>query len=125
MGINDLIDKAEVIALGSSADHMKAAIQKRLEFVEKHYGVKPGSLIQVTDSAYQAVANLTQSSIGLALEVIKMVMPSAEQLDQNHPYVITDDHVKKLGFTYESLCEYWDNPLRRAKVIHAKHWLEQ
>lgn len=125
MEIDDLLENVKVISLEPSADHMRTAIQKRLNFVEKQSGVEPGSLIQVTDSAYQAIADVTQDSIGLALEVMKMVMPSSEQLAQNHPYVITDDNIKKLGLTYEALCEHWDSPLRGATVIDVKPWYEQ
>jgi hypothetical protein len=125
MAMDDLLKDAKVISLEPSAGHMKTAIQKRLKFAESQSGVEPGSLIQVTDSAYQAIADVTQTSIGLALEVMKMVMPSSEQLAQNRPYVITDDHIKKLGLTYEALCEYWDSPLRGAAVIHVKPWYEQ
>ena len=118
MEINDLLKNAEVIGLETSANHIREVIQKRLDFVEKKYGFQPGSLIQVTDSAYQAIADLTQSSSGLALEVMKRVIPSVEKLVQNSPYVITEDHIKKLGLTYEALCEYWDSPLRGATVIN-------
>ncbi|MBD3361704.1 hypothetical protein GF358_02850 [Candidatus Woesearchaeota archaeon] len=125
MAMDNLLKDAKVIRLEPSADHMRAVIQKRLNFAESQCGVEPGSLIQVTDSAYQAIADVTQASPGLALEVMKMVMPSAEQMAQNHPYVITEDHIKKLGLTYDALCEYWDSPLRRATVIHVKPWYEQ
>ena len=87
-------------------------IQKRLDFAERLCGVAPGSLIQVTDSAYQAIADVTHASPGLALEVIKMIMPSAEQLSQNRPYTITEANIKNLGLTYEALCEHWDSTIR-------------
>ena len=118
MAMDDLLNDATVIEMEPSAEHMRKVIQKRLDFVERKCGVKPGSLIQVTDSAYHAIADLTQSSIGLALEVIRRVSPSAEQLAQNHPHVITEDHIRNLRLTYEALCEYWDSPFRGATVMH-------
>ena len=125
MAMDDLLKDAKVIRLECSADHMRSVIQKRLDFAERQCGVEPGSLVQVTDSAYQAIADVTQASQGLALEVMKMVMPSAEQMAQNRPYIITEDHIKKLGLTYEALCEYWNGPLRGVTVIHVKPWYEQ
>ena len=120
MVIDNLLKDATVIRMEPSADHMKAVIQKRLDFTESKCGVKSGSLIQITDSAYQAIADVTQANPGLALEVMRMVMPSAKHMAQKRPYVITEDHIKKLGLTYETLCTYWDSPLRGATVIRMK-----
>lgn len=125
MAINDLLKDVFVVRIEPTFDHMRGVIQRRLEFAEEQCGVQPGSLIQVTDSAYQAIAEVTQCSPGLALEVMKMIMRSAEQRHQNHPYTVTEDHVRNLGLTYEALCEYWDSPLREATVIQVKPWCKQ
>lgn len=125
MAMDDLLKDATVINFESSAGHMKAVIQKRLDLAERKCGVEPGSLLQVTDSAYQAIADLTQSSVGLALEVMKLVTPSTEQMTQHLPYVITEDHINELGLTYEALCKHWDSPLRGATIIEMKPWYEQ
>ena len=125
MSIGDLLQDATVIRLEPSADQMRAAIEKRIEFAEKMCRVKPGGLIQVTDSAYQEIADLTHGSVGLALEVMKMVLPSAQQLGQTRPYVVNEERIRELGLTFEALCEYWDNPLRQAHAIHMKPWYER
>ncbi len=125
MNLNDLPSGVEIIRLESSLDVIRGVIQKRLDFAAEISGFKSEDLIQITDSAYREIARVTKASPGLALEVMKRVMPSEEQMSQNLPYIITEDHIKKLGLTYEGLSKYWDNPLRGATFINVKPWYEE
>jgi hypothetical protein len=118
--MDDLLRNAHTIKIDSSVDHVKGVLQKRIEYAETTLKVPSGSLIQVTDSAYQSIADLTHNSPGLALEVLRRVLPSAEQLAQTHPYIITEDQIANLGMTYEDLCAYWNSPFRGATVVHLK-----
>lgn len=114
-----------IIVLESSAESVKNAIQKRLDYFETQVGVELGSLIQIDDSGYKAICDITQNSIGLALEVVKKLIPSPEQLAEKQPYIITEEQVKALGVTYEELCEWWDSPFRHETVIHMKPFYEE
>ncbi len=119
--LDDFFEEATIIRMpDSSVEHTKAIIQKRIAFAEKQCGFEPGSIVQITDPAHQAICDLTHSSPGLALEVVNRVMPSAEQMANNQPYIITEKHINQLGLTFQALCEYWDSPLRGAVVINAK-----
>lgn len=118
--MTNLEDRANVVDIQPTADDVRAVIQKRLEFAEEYSGFAPGSLIQITDSAYQAICDLTQCSPGMALQVVKMVFPSTEQLLQNRPYIISEQHIEDLDLTYEALCKYWDSGLMDAIVVEIK-----
>ena len=125
MNLNDLSSGVEIIRLESSLDVIRGVIQKRLDFAAELSGFNSEDLIQITDQAYKEIAEVTRYSPGLALEVMKMVMPSEKQMSQTLPYIITEDHIKKLGLTYEKLCKHWDNPLRGATFINVKPWYEE
>ncbi len=115
--VKDQRVKVEVLTLDPSLEHMKAVIEARLNFATKLLGFQKGDFIQLTNSAYQAIGDLTKCSSGLALKVVAMLLPSEEILATSRPYVITDEKVRDLGLTYESLCEYWDSHLRYATVL--------
>lgn len=119
MAIDELIaDRSiQVILLPASPARTRAIIQSKLNSLEKERGASPGSLIEVTDSAYRAICALTQSSIGLALEVMNRVMPTEIQLAGSRPYVITETHIAELGLTYEGLCQYWDSIWKDIEVF--------
>jgi len=118
--MDDLEDRVDVVDIQPSADDVRAVIRKRLEFAEEYCGSVPGSLIQITDAGYQAICDLTQSSPGMALQVVKMVFPSLEQLRQNRPYIITEKQIQDLHLDYQTLCQYWDSGLMDAIVVEIK-----
>jgi len=118
--MTNLEDRANVVDIQPTADDVRAVIQKRLEFAEEYCGSAPGSLIQITDSGYQAICDVTHCSPGMALQVVKMVFPSTEQLTQNRPYVITEKQIQDLHLDYAALCQYWDSGLMDAIVVEIK-----
>ena len=114
----DLLKKADgVFSIESSPDHVRAVLQRRLDFVEERTGFNRGELIQVTDAAYAAIAEITQDTPGFALELLRRAMPSARDLAETRPYVIDEGHIRGLGLTYDDLSKWWDSPFRGAEVI--------
>lgn len=120
MTIEDNLKDITRIEIEPSVDHMRQVIGRRIEFVERVAGIAPGSFIQITDDAYRAIADVTKSSPGLALEVFRRLLPQARAAEGQGPYVVTEELVRGLKLTYESLCRYWDSPLRGSMRVEVK-----
>jgi hypothetical protein len=112
--------------LNPSEEAVRRVIDKRIGFTESRMSVAPGSLIKIDDSGYKAICELTQNSIGLALEVVKAALPDPKKLAEESPYIITKERIKALGLTYENLREYWNGSLmsRGLHIIEVKPWWE-
>ena len=112
--------EAVLFRLEPSAEHTKKVIQRRLDAATEQLGQPQGSLVRITDEAYQAINEATGASVGLALDLLNMLLPSARQLKQEHPYIITKERVDALGLTREALEGNYDHPLKGAAVVHVK-----
>lgn len=114
-----------VLELPSSPERMRAVLERRLAFVDKTYGVEPGSIVQISDAGYQAIAELTHNNPGFALEVVKRLVPRVVQSAETFPCVITEEHVHGLGYTYERLSAYWASPFKGVEVVYQNPWYQR
>ena len=104
---------------------VRPVIEKRLRLAEALAGLPAGQGVRFDDSAYAAIAAITGGNPGFTLEVTKQVLAKVEAERPQLPCVVTGTDVENLGLTRDALEANWDNPLRRASVLHLKPWWER
>jgi len=104
---------------------LKGVIAKRIAYAEMKAGVSSGSILTFDESGYHALYNLTQGSVGLALDVMRIILQTVgEQLTTSPPYVVNRARIEELGLTFEYLEKNYDDPLKDAELIRVRPWWE-
>jgi len=114
-----------VVELRAEQGFIRRAIQARLDFISKLEGVPSDQApLQLDDSAFTRLEELSQNSVGLALLALRLTCErvlSARSL----PCTLTAADVDNLGMSSEDLEELWDHPLRDAAIVEVKPWWER
>lgn len=113
-----------IMKLEPSAEHLRKILQQRLDSLHSELGLEKGTLLQIDDLGYSEINSLTRSSPGLALELMRRLRPSSQEIqaciDAKKPYIITKQDVDKLNLSYDVLIEYWDSPARDFIIMRLK-----
>ena len=120
MGIERLFgENVEIVHMPEpTRDSIKKVIEKRIRFAEEQTKIPKDHALVVDESAYDTIFEISRNSIGLALLLLRLTLENRPIYQGKPPYRLTSDHVRSMGFTYESLAQYWDSQLRDATIIH-------
>lgn len=122
---DDTENRVTVIRMEDDPELTRPVIEKRLRLAEEIAGLPKGGGANFDDSAYAAIAAITNGNPGLTLEVAKKVINKVQTERPQLPFVVTGADVESLGITREALEANWDNPMRNAHVINMKPWWEE
>lgn len=117
--------ETRVIEITNDPGMVRPVIERRLRFAEQLAGLPAGQGVRFEDAAYSAIAAITSGNPGLTLEVTKQILAKIQTERPQLPCIVTAADIESLGLTREALEADWDNPLRKAHVIHCKPWWQE
>jgi hypothetical protein len=109
--------EAVVITMHDDPTTLRPLIEKRIALATRLAGLQDGALLQMSDGAYETLANLTGGNPAHALYIFREVVRDLEREAAQPPYMVTVEDIQRHAVSREQYGAIHRSGLRDVAVF--------